>query len=317
MPPKNRWCRAGCIVANNFSLAWRVLDSQYLGVAQRRKRLFLIADFGGKSAPKILFESYGLSRNTKESQRARENFTSSSQTSFGKADETIREKIKCYDIGSRIRNPTESEEISPCIASSFGSGGNNIHAVLPFDTSFCTSPDNHSNPQYNDPCHTLSCSSHIPKVAINYKYNQENNNIYCSMTSQSNSEVLKNLSPTITSAAGTSGNSQPWITLNHSSYSSYCLNNIPSTITNSGGALGGGSENLSIRDNIIRKLTPLECERLQGFPDNWTTLIKKEDIPDDEYDFWLKTYQSYKNVMDKSAIKNPTKRKILSTHLFV
>ena len=312
MPSKNKWFRAGCILANNFSLAWRVLDSQYFGVAQRRKRVFLIADFGGQSAPKILFESYGLSRNTQESQRAREKFTASSQASFGRTSETIREKIKCYDIGNRIRNPIESEEVSPCITSSFGTGGNNIHAVLPFDTSFCTNPDNHSNPQYNDPCHTLSCSSHIPKVAINYNYNQKNNNIYCSATSQSNSEILRNLSPTITSAAGTSGNNQPWITLNQASYSSYSLNNKSSTITNSGGTLGGGSENLSIRDNIIRKLTPLECERLQGFPDNWTILIKKEDMSDDEYDSWLKIYQNYKLLRNKSFNKNISKEKLIN-----
>ena len=43
-------------------------------------------------------------------------------------------------------------------------------------------------------------------------------------------------------------------------------------------------------------------------------MIKKEDISDDEYDFWLKTYQNYKNVMNKSPIKNPTKRKILNLY---
>ena len=37
-----------------------------------------------------------------------------------------------------------------------------------------------------------------------------------------------------------------------------------------GGAIGGGSEMLVVSDNTVRKLTPLECERLQGFPDNWT-----------------------------------------------
>src|SRR5699024_5316285 len=39
-----------------FSLAWRVLDAQYWGVAQRRRRIFLVADFAGRTAPKILFE---------------------------------------------------------------------------------------------------------------------------------------------------------------------------------------------------------------------------------------------------------------------
>lgn len=56
-----KWSNAGNIVAENFSLAWRVLDAQYFGVPQRRRRIYLVADFGGRSAGKILFESEGLS----------------------------------------------------------------------------------------------------------------------------------------------------------------------------------------------------------------------------------------------------------------
>lgn len=60
-PPKGKWANAGCIVADGFSLAWRVLDAQYWGVPQRRKRIYLVADFTGGSAGKILFESEGVS----------------------------------------------------------------------------------------------------------------------------------------------------------------------------------------------------------------------------------------------------------------
>ena len=56
-----RWANAGEIVADDFSLAWRVFDAQYWGVPQRRKRIYLVADFAGGSAGKILFESEGLS----------------------------------------------------------------------------------------------------------------------------------------------------------------------------------------------------------------------------------------------------------------
>ena len=56
-PDSGRWEPAGGIVlGNEFSLAWRVLDAQYWGVAQRRKRIFLVCDFAGRSAPQILFE---------------------------------------------------------------------------------------------------------------------------------------------------------------------------------------------------------------------------------------------------------------------
>ena len=56
-----RWPAAGEIVADDFSLAWRVFDAQHWGVPQRRKRIYLVADFAGGSAGKILFESEGVS----------------------------------------------------------------------------------------------------------------------------------------------------------------------------------------------------------------------------------------------------------------
>lgn len=56
-----KWPNAGEIVADDFSLAWRVVDAQYWGVPQRRKRIYLVADFAGGSAGKILFESEGVS----------------------------------------------------------------------------------------------------------------------------------------------------------------------------------------------------------------------------------------------------------------
>lgn len=63
-PPEGVWKPAGCILGDQFSIAWRVLDAQYWGVAQRRKRIFLVADFGGNTAPKILFEQDCLLRDT-------------------------------------------------------------------------------------------------------------------------------------------------------------------------------------------------------------------------------------------------------------
>lgn len=58
-----RWSRAGAIAGNGWSLAWRQLDAQYWGVPQRRKRIALVADFGGQRAAEILFERTSLSGN--------------------------------------------------------------------------------------------------------------------------------------------------------------------------------------------------------------------------------------------------------------
>lgn len=66
----DKWLPSGEIVGDDFSVAWRVLDAQYWGVPQRRKRIFLVADFAGRRAGKILFESEGLSGYSAKSLRS-------------------------------------------------------------------------------------------------------------------------------------------------------------------------------------------------------------------------------------------------------
>ena len=61
MPEKNRWPYADCYMGDGWSVAYRVLDAQFWGVPQRRKRIYLVADFAGRSAFDILFKSEGLS----------------------------------------------------------------------------------------------------------------------------------------------------------------------------------------------------------------------------------------------------------------
>ena len=55
-----QWRKAGSIMGDGFSVAWRILDAQYWGVPQRRRRIYLVADFGGGRAEEILFEREGL-----------------------------------------------------------------------------------------------------------------------------------------------------------------------------------------------------------------------------------------------------------------
>lgn len=69
-PRPEKWPTAGEIMADDFSLAWRVFDAQYWGVPQRRKRIYLVADLAGGSAGKILFESEGVSGYTPQGFRS-------------------------------------------------------------------------------------------------------------------------------------------------------------------------------------------------------------------------------------------------------
>ena len=88
MPDKGKWTSCGCILGDGWSIAWRVLDAQFWGVPQRRCRIALVADFGGQSAPEILFVRKGLSGNTDESESKRKETATDASRGFG-ADDSI------------------------------------------------------------------------------------------------------------------------------------------------------------------------------------------------------------------------------------
>ena len=79
-PTDGKWTYAGEIVGNGYSLAWRTIDAQYFGVPQRRRRIYLVADFGSECAGKILFESEGVSRDFAESGDTREGTAGGAET---------------------------------------------------------------------------------------------------------------------------------------------------------------------------------------------------------------------------------------------
>ena len=81
------WFSAGSIVGNGWSIAWRTLDAQYWGVPQRRKRIYLVADFGSERAADILLERYSLRGNIAEGGETRERVT---EDAIGCADGSIR-----------------------------------------------------------------------------------------------------------------------------------------------------------------------------------------------------------------------------------
>lgn len=126
LPPKGKWQSAGCIMGDTYSIAWRTLDAQYWGVPQRRKRIYLVADFGGGTAPKILFEREGLSRDFAESREAWQRTAGDIKEGTHKAG---TENVECYDISDR-RRVADKSEVSPTLTTKMGTGGNNVPIVI-------------------------------------------------------------------------------------------------------------------------------------------------------------------------------------------
>ena len=82
-PPKGKWNPAGCIVGDGYSIAWRVYDAQYWGVPQRRKRIYLVADFASERAGEILFEQESVRGHSAQSGEAREAAAGDAEGSVG------------------------------------------------------------------------------------------------------------------------------------------------------------------------------------------------------------------------------------------
>lgn len=78
--PEKGWPTSGCLMGDGWSVAWRVLDAQFWGVPQRRRRIVLIADFGGLTAPEILFVRESLSGDTEPGSEKRKGFAGSSES---------------------------------------------------------------------------------------------------------------------------------------------------------------------------------------------------------------------------------------------
>ena len=101
-PPGGVWKSAGAILGYQFSVAWRVYDAQYWPrTPQRRKRIYLVADFGGHTAPKILFKQDSLFGNSQTSGETRQGAAVCSQESIGNPGGSHGECLTPWDVQSR------------------------------------------------------------------------------------------------------------------------------------------------------------------------------------------------------------------------
>lgn len=122
--------------------------------------------------------------------------------------------------------------------------------VLPIDTTQVTDPRNGSNPQWGDPCHTMSAQGHTPAVCIGFSAGQS--------ATAGSVAAQDEVAPTLRAAeSGT--------------------NQVPSVAyAISGNIIGRSAPIVAANGYIVRRLMPVECERLQGFPDGWTDIYGGE-----------------------------------------
>ena len=122
-----KWENAGRIMGDGYSVAWRLLDAQYWGVPQRRQRIYLVADFDGGSAGKILFESEGLSGYSAEGFKSWQNAANGSSESIGETGGQDSLMFENHSQDTRYSGPLA---VAQTVSSTYGTGGNNQPFVV-------------------------------------------------------------------------------------------------------------------------------------------------------------------------------------------
>lgn len=123
----SKWENAGRIMGDGYSIAWRLFDAQFWGVPQRRQRIYLVADFDGGSAGKILFESEGLSGYSAQGFKSWQNAANGITEGIGETGETDSLMFENHSQDTRYRGPLE---VAQTVSSTYGTGGNNQPFVV-------------------------------------------------------------------------------------------------------------------------------------------------------------------------------------------
>ena len=309
LPERGGWSKSGCIYSpmGKWSIAWRLHDAQFWGVPQRRKRIALVADFGGLSAPEILFERKGVSGYTEPSEEQKQGTSGEIRSGSASADrerERERERRSC---GVDIYNLKETEEVSATVTTSVGQSTASGGKVMQEQETFGMSPY-HSNCMLSDNPH-----SGIYKADISRTIDLNGGNKTPLVV---NDDVAETLDASYYKGAGLrNGKERQYVVeegddrtlgLDRASYNQGtnaqfgfsvevekigaqtakgpgavctavdCRNSTEDSNINgslqSSAARNNNSNNVCRTDSVVRRLTPLEAERLPGFPDGWTDI---------------------------------------------
>lgn len=314
IPMPEKWKNAGSIMGDDYSISWRVLDAQYFGVPQRRKRIYLVADFGGDTAPEILFEQDSLRGNTEESRKEGKGIANNARDG---SKETNRE-IRCFDIGDR-RRVADQSEVSPTLTQKMGTGGGNV-PILMEAKAFHLTQDPIS--MKISPCLTQGNPSAgqatigvvIPiadKHSVAYSIDRAAFNQ--GMNAKYDIGITKDIAQTIHGTYAMQGFGDYKSSDTASSIKQRDFKDAtdlvvafePGTVSRIGGhfyedgktgtlrAKPGDNQQTIISEYIVRRLTPTECGRLQGFPDGWADNLSIENPTEDDILYWQMVFKEH------------------------
>lgn len=111
LPEKGKWSTSGEIVGDGFSISWRTLDAQFWGVAQRRRRCYIVVDFTGERAGKILFDESRLSGNPPQGGFPWQRAAGSPEVSAGSSVSVLNDQGGSFmDVSENITGTLRSQE---------------------------------------------------------------------------------------------------------------------------------------------------------------------------------------------------------------
>lgn len=294
-PPRGgRWSKAGAIAGNGWSLAWRQLDSQYFGVAQRRKRIALILDLGGQRAGEILFERTSLSRHPdpcipawKDAAGLTANCPTGNDRVVAERGRNTADTLKnghqpIVLESNQVHATVTQNGICPTLPASMGLGGGYVPMITDHLADRPVVFENHAQDARYKEAPTCSPTGYdrwgtgggntplvaVPGQVTSYGIGNGQAHAYAS---KEKSGTLDTMHDAQAVAIEYSGCLNPWDTQARRVYGEDgAFPALPSR-----GTAGGNQQAVLAGQRtrwIVRRLTPTECERLQGYPDGWTDI---------------------------------------------
>lgn len=309
VPRPKKWQSAGLIWGNGYSVAWRVLDAQYWGVPQRRKRIYLVADFDGDSAGKILFDSEGVSGHSEKMQAARKDFARTAQNGAGEAG--WGKEVLNDQGGSSI---SIEDNLSPTLRAETHQHLPIVYGLCSYESNSMKSSNPYSGIYRADTARTLDGNGGSPAC------NQGGMLVlFDNHRKDARYTGPCDASPTINSYLGTGGNNASLVCVPTSPETLYCMSksyHFAHATPDQADALVATDYKCPPVVNAdwrVRMITPLECARLQGFPDWWTDCLTDENPSDAEVTKWQGIFNEWCDINGRKRKTASQIRKWLMT----